>query len=215
LKLGQPDLLRDQSYDSCDFTPSRRRIKLAGSRDICLLITRVYAGAPIPGGAAHCSRSIGSGQISQPAVDLLLGFVALNAVTFLDPADELGAFALDQIEIVVGELALLLLHFAFYLLPVSFYAIPVHRVSCLAGAVGRFAFGRLDSTKRQGVAGKNPATPRVAGRARGEGDAAGRSYKPPRKNRFRGLAVGRARRLGQRAAAETIRFASAFCFAKR
>ena len=87
-------------------------------------------------------------------------------------------------------------------------------VSCLAGAVGRFAIGRLDSTKKQDVAGKNPATSRVAGRARGEGDAAGRSYKLPRKNRFRGLAVGRARRLGQRAAAETIRFASAFRFGK-
>src|SRR6266567_1362150 len=173
--------------------------------------------APIPRrrGLPHSSRSTGSGQISQPAIDLPLGFVAPNAVTLLDPADELGAFALDQIEIIVGELAPLLLHFAFYLLPVSFHAIPVHR---------RLLLGRRGWTlrcrpsrqhkKEQDVAGKNPATSRVAGRARGEGDAAGRSYKLPRKNRFRGLAVGRARRLGQRAAAETIRLASAFRFGK-
>src|SRR5712691_231377 len=97
--------------------------------------------APIPRrrGLPYSSRSTGSGQISQPAVDLPLGFVALNAVTLLDPADELGAFALDQIEIIVGELAPLLLHFAFYLLPVSFHAIPVHR---------RLLLGRRDWTLR-------------------------------------------------------------------
>src|ERR1700694_5226121 len=83
--------------------------------------------APTPATRLICSRSSGSGQISQPAVDLPLGFIALNAVTLLDPADELGALALDQIEIVVGELAPLLLRFAFYLLPVSFHAVPVHR----------------------------------------------------------------------------------------
>src|ERR1700674_297374 len=148
--------------------------------------------APTPATRLICSRPSGSGQISQPAVDLPLGFIALNAVTLLDPADELGAFALDQIEIVVGELAPLLLRFAFYLLPVSFHAIPVHRCLPLAGR-------RLDdslSPSRQHtkvgrsrqesgyVQGGRPST-------RG-GDAAGRSYKLPTKNKFRGRsAAGR------------------------
>src|SRR5438874_8162938 len=78
-------------------------------------------------GAVHCSGVfIASRQISQPAVDLPLGFVPLDAVTLLNPADELGALALDQIEIVTGELAPLLLHPASHLFPVSFHAIPVH-----------------------------------------------------------------------------------------
>jgi len=81
--------------------------------------------------------TIGSGQISQPAVDLPLGFIPMYAVTLLDPADELGALAFDQIEIVIGELAPLLLHFAFHLLPVSFNSIPVHRRLLLGLAPSR------------------------------------------------------------------------------
>jgi hypothetical protein len=48
------------------------------------------------------------------------------AVPFLDFALELIAAAVDDIQIVVGELAPLLLYFASNLLPVSFNAVPVH-----------------------------------------------------------------------------------------
>src|SRR5437763_16103719 len=89
------------------------------------------------------------GNVPQPAVDLPLGFVPLKTVALLDPADELGALALDQIEIVIGELAPLLLHLAFQLFPISFYAIPIHGsllpvlVVFLAGA-GYFAITKSD-----------------------------------------------------------------------
>src|SRR5262249_45112099 len=48
------------------------------------------------------------------------------AVALLQTAGELLAPALDDFEIVLGELAPLLLGFAFELLPVSFDSIPIH-----------------------------------------------------------------------------------------
>src|SRR5262249_52325761 len=62
-----------------------------------------------------------------PIVDVLANLVLRDAVALLDLAFELIAAAVDDVEIIVGELAPLLLDLAFDLLPVSFDAIPVHR----------------------------------------------------------------------------------------
>jgi hypothetical protein len=48
------------------------------------------------------------------------------ATPLLQPARKLGTLALDHIEVVVGELAPLLLNLAFELFPVAFDAIPIH-----------------------------------------------------------------------------------------
>ena len=58
--------------------------------------------------------------------DLLLGLVLGDPVLLLDLADELVALAGDDVDVVVGELAPLLLHLARELLPVAFDAVPVH-----------------------------------------------------------------------------------------
>src|SRR5207245_9010946 len=55
--------------------------------------------------------------------DLVLG----KAVTLLELAFELLAATLDHVEIVVGELAPLLLGGALELLPVAFNPVPIHR----------------------------------------------------------------------------------------
>src|SRR5262245_31579255 len=62
-------------------------------------------------------------------VQLLLGFVLGDAVLLLDPSGQLLAAAGDDVELVVGELAPLLLGLALQLLPVAFDAIPVHMCS--------------------------------------------------------------------------------------
>jgi hypothetical protein len=64
-----------------------------------------------------------------PGRDLLLGLVLGHAITFLDLAGQLGATTLDDVEVVVGELAPLRLDLALELLPVAFDAIPVHVMS--------------------------------------------------------------------------------------
>src|SRR5437762_13601825 len=63
-----------------------------------------------------------------PFVQLLLGLVLADAVRVLDLADQLVALAGDLVQVLVGKLAPLLLHFALRLLPVSCDAIPVHVV---------------------------------------------------------------------------------------
>ena len=78
----------------------------------------------------HAARCI-AGVIEQilvarlPVFHLAFGFVFGDPVVFLDLADELVAAAGDCVQMVVGELAPLLLDLAFYLLPVAFDAIPV------------------------------------------------------------------------------------------
>src|SRR5215468_6768209 len=65
----------------------------------------------------------------QPGVDFALGLVPGVAVALLQTAGELSALALDDIQIVVGELAPFLLHLALELLPIAFDTIPVHASS--------------------------------------------------------------------------------------
>ena len=58
----------------------------------------------------------------EPGVDLALGLVLGIAVPLLQPSGELGALALDQVDVVVGQLAPLLLGLALELLPIAFDA---------------------------------------------------------------------------------------------
>src|SRR5260370_40879438 len=61
-----------------------------------------------------------------PRFDLTLRLVLGNAVAFLDAADELVLLAADDGQVVLGQLAPLLLHLAGQLLPIAFDAIPIH-----------------------------------------------------------------------------------------
>src|SRR5437868_15509221 len=61
-----------------------------------------------------------------PVLDLALCLVLRDAVTLLDPANELVLLAVDQCQIVVRQLTPLLLHFTGDLFPVAFNAIPIH-----------------------------------------------------------------------------------------
>ena len=62
----------------------------------------------------------------QPAVDFGLCIFLGLAVVLLDLSSEFLAASLDDVEIVIGELALLLLGLALELFPATFNLIPVH-----------------------------------------------------------------------------------------
>src|SRR6478736_1508065 len=62
----------------------------------------------------------------RPVVDLPARFVLRAAILLLDLAHQLVALAADRVELVVGELAPLLLHLPAELLPIALDAIPVH-----------------------------------------------------------------------------------------
>lgn len=64
-------------------------------------------------------------------IDFVFGFFFGFAVAFLDLAFELLGSAVDGVEVVVGELAPLLLDFAFDLFPVAFELVAVHYESPL------------------------------------------------------------------------------------
>src|SRR5690606_22946310 len=89
-------------------------------------------------------------EVVGPGVHLALGLVPGDAVALLHTAGELVALAGGDVEVVVGELAPLLLRLALELLPVAFDAIPVHGfllfsvVSCATGGAG-FAVDRVSS----------------------------------------------------------------------
>src|SRR5204862_204609 len=61
-----------------------------------------------------------------PVVDVPADLILLMPVALLDPAFELIAPTVDHVEIIVGQLAPLLLDLAFDLLPVPFDSVPVH-----------------------------------------------------------------------------------------
>ncbi len=64
----------------------------------------------------------------QPGIDLLLRLVLGDAVSILQTPGKFHALALDDVKIVVGELAPLLLGLALERLPVSFDPIPIHYI---------------------------------------------------------------------------------------
>src|SRR5712691_3668976 len=118
----------------------------------------------------------------EPSVDLALGFVLGNAVALLQAAGELGALALDHIEVIVGELSPLLPNLAFELLPVSFNAIPVHRsllllISKDGGKTrrGELGSGTRRTPKKHGRSRHSPTTSEICRPSTGRGKwAAGR-----------------------------------------
>ena len=60
------------------------------------------------------------------SVDLALGLVLGDTVALLDASKQLVALAGDHVQVVVGELAPLLLDLALDLLPISFDTVFVH-----------------------------------------------------------------------------------------
>src|ERR1700687_3233730 len=61
-----------------------------------------------------------------PLLDLPVGVVTVNAIRFLNLADELITLAVDLRQRIVGKLAPLLLDLAAHLFPVAFYTVPIH-----------------------------------------------------------------------------------------
>src|SRR5262245_5487637 len=64
-----------------------------------------------------------------PFAHFTLSLVAGDPVRFLELAHQLVALAGDDIEIVIGQLAPLLLELALHLLPVAFHTVPIHKNS--------------------------------------------------------------------------------------
>lgn len=62
----------------------------------------------------------------KPVVDLALGFVFGLAVAFLQLARELFPVAANDVQVVIGELAPVLLDLALELFLIAFDLIPVH-----------------------------------------------------------------------------------------
>src|SRR5262245_44960488 len=68
-------------------------------------------------------------DVAEPGLEsahLTLGLVLREAILLLHLADELVALAVNDVELIVGQLAPLLLDLALELLPVAFDAIPIH-----------------------------------------------------------------------------------------
>src|SRR5690606_9163480 len=68
------------------------------------------------------------GLATVPVVDILAGLVLCVAIALLDFPFQLIEFAIDLVEVVVGQFAPLFLDLALDLFPVTFNAIPVHSV---------------------------------------------------------------------------------------
>ena len=88
--------------------------------------------------------------------ELPFGFVARYAVSFLDGAKQLIAFAFDAVQVVVGKLAPLFFDLAAELLPLAFYGVPIHGL-LLSGVDASIQWA--DSFDRDSL-----AEPRVRGR---------------------------------------------------
>src|SRR5271166_4194196 len=82
-------------------------------------------------------RLLRSALTASPVVDLFARLVSRDPVAFLDLAFQLFALAGDDIQIVVGEIAPLLLDLALDLLPVSLDSIPVHSSNSLFDLAGQ------------------------------------------------------------------------------
>src|SRR5581483_12415152 len=60
----------------------------------------------------------------EPIVDIPADLILCQSVTFLNLAFELIATTVDDVEVVIGELTPLLLHFALGLFPISLNTVP-------------------------------------------------------------------------------------------
>src|SRR6478609_10308863 len=81
---------------------------------------------PVSSARAARERKHMSVDAVDPSVDLTLGVILRHTIALLKPAGEFRPFALDHVEVVVGELAPLLLSLAFELFPVAFNTVPIH-----------------------------------------------------------------------------------------
>src|SRR6478609_10927757 len=72
---------------------------------------------------SHHSR-----QCLEPIVNILSGLILGDAVPLLDLAFQLVTTSIDDVEVVVGEIAPFLFDLALHLFPVSFNAIPIHEI---------------------------------------------------------------------------------------
>src|SRR6476661_4731867 len=83
---------------------------------------------PVSSARAARERKHMSVDAVDPSVDLTLGVILRDTIALLKPAGEFRPFALDNVEVVVGKLAPLLLSLAFELFPVAFNTVPIHRL---------------------------------------------------------------------------------------
>src|SRR5690606_5492999 len=105
--------------------PTRRR-SAAGTAGRASGPSSEHANERAPPRRSPFLRSAAGSVARQPAVDVLLGVVLSFSVALLEASGEFRALALDYVEVIVGQLAPLLLNLALELLPVSFDLIPVH-----------------------------------------------------------------------------------------
>jgi hypothetical protein len=75
-------------------------------------------------------------QLSNPLVRLLLRPFLRIAIGLLQPAYELLALPLDDIQLIVGEVTPGLLGLAFELLPITLYLLPIHGTASCFEMVG-------------------------------------------------------------------------------
>src|SRR5688500_1467492 len=80
----------------------------------------------LPRKGAASLRVLENGAVFLPLRYLAVSFVSRQSIGVLNAADELVAFSRDNVEIVIGELAPLLLHLALECLPITFHTIPIH-----------------------------------------------------------------------------------------
>ena len=93
----------------------------------------LYHWAP-PGGIARCRARFHPASLDVsnflqgllPIAELLLRYILGDAIRFLDLAGKAVALACNHVQLVIGELAPLLLGAALELLPVAFNAVLVH-----------------------------------------------------------------------------------------
>jgi len=90
-----------------------------------------------PRGALPDGLRLGMLVRIQPLIGPALSFFLRDAVTLLDLAYKLLAFAIDLGQIVIGKLAELFFHVTFHLLPLSCDLIPIHNENHLSGFAGK------------------------------------------------------------------------------
>jgi hypothetical protein len=81
-------------------------------------------------------------------VDILSGLVLGDAVPLLDLAFQLVTTSIDDVEVVVGKIALFLFDLALHLFPVSFNSIPIHEIPPVS-----FDGDHLNRSQTSGAAG--------------------------------------------------------------
>src|ERR1700694_3320513 len=74
-------------------------------------------------------------DIGIPLIDLLLSFLASNAVPFLYFSDQLIALTVENVDIIIGQFTPTLLYRPFQLLPLALHLVRVHFLRSLSAAL--------------------------------------------------------------------------------